>query len=153
MKSEALSHVSSFLLYTVQFFFFVSFISRSDRSVRAAFPAGNFQETQLVCNLLSVDGVNDPDLAAINAASAALSVSDIPLDAPVRVGCVEGELVVNPTSREMSKSTLNLVLAAVEPNRVGNRTVNRVLFCFFFFFSFFFFRFFISFFFGNPVCE
>ena len=65
--------------------------------------------------------MNDPDVAAINAASAALSVSDIPWNGPiaaVRVGCVEGELIVNPTRREMSKSSLSLVLAAVEPNRI-----------------------------------
>ncbi|CAG0925659.1 unnamed protein product, partial [Notodromas monacha] len=60
-----------------------------DRSVRPVFPVGYFQETQLVCNLLSVDGVHDPDIVAINAASAALSVSDVPWDGPiaaVRIG-------------------------------------------------------------------
>ncbi|CAG0919933.1 unnamed protein product [Notodromas monacha] len=92
-----------------------------DRSVRPVFPVGYFQETQLVCNLLSVDGVHDPDIVAINAASAALSVSDVPWDGPiaaVRIGSIDNELIVNPTRREMANSALNLVLASLEPNRI-----------------------------------
>lgn len=92
-----------------------------DRSLRPLFPDGYFCETQIMCNLLAVDGVNDPDVLSINAASAALSVSDIPWNGPigaVRVGMVENELKVNPSRREMSQSTLNLVVVACNQNLV-----------------------------------
>lgn len=60
-----------------------------DRSIRPLFPA-NFQcDTQIICNMLAVDGINSPDIISINAASAALSLSDIPWNGPVgavRVG-------------------------------------------------------------------
>ncbi|XP_067092299.1 polyribonucleotide nucleotidyltransferase 1, mitochondrial [Osmerus mordax] len=85
-----------------------------DRSIRPLFPAGYFYDTQVVCNLLAVDGVNDPDILAINGASAALALSDIPWNGPigaVRVGLVEGEFLVNPTRKQMSSSTLNLIVA------------------------------------------
>ncbi|MGH0127529.1 UNVERIFIED_CONTAM: hypothetical protein FKN15_052740 [Acipenser sinensis] len=85
-----------------------------DRSIRPLFPAGYFYDTQVLCNLLAVDGVNDPDVLAINGASAALAVSDIPWNGPigaVRMGLVEGEFLVNPTRKEMSSSTLDLVVA------------------------------------------
>ncbi|KAK1170489.1 polyribonucleotide nucleotidyltransferase 1, mitochondrial-like [Acipenser oxyrinchus oxyrinchus] len=84
-----------------------------DRSIRPLFPAGYFYDTQVLCNLLAVDGVNDPDVLAINGASAALAVSDIPWNGPigaVRMGLVDGEFLVNPTRKEMSSSTLNLVV-------------------------------------------
>eukprot|EP00064_Thunnus_orientalis_P011649 superscaffoldBa00001701_g11680 len=54
-----------------------------DRSIRPLFPAGYFYDTQILCNLLAVDGVNDPDVLAINAASAALALSDIPWNGPI----------------------------------------------------------------------
>ncbi|KAI4812306.1 hypothetical protein KUCAC02_023705 [Chaenocephalus aceratus] len=54
-----------------------------DRAIRPLFPAGYFYDTQVVCNLLAVDGVNDPDVLAINAASAALALSDIPWNGPI----------------------------------------------------------------------
>ncbi|KAE8601119.1 hypothetical protein XENTR_v10013537 [Xenopus tropicalis] len=85
-----------------------------DRSVRPLFPAGYFYETQILCNLLAVDGVNKPDVLAINGASAALALSDIPWNGPVgavRVGLVDGEFIINPTRKEMSSSLLNLVIA------------------------------------------
>uniref|UniRef100_A0A3Q3KCV4 Polyribonucleotide nucleotidyltransferase 1, mitochondrial n=1 Tax=Monopterus albus TaxID=43700 RepID=A0A3Q3KCV4_MONAL len=80
-----------------------------DRSIRPLFPPGYFYDTQILCNLLAVDGVNDPDVLAINAASAALALSDIPWNGPigaVRVGMVDGELVINPTRVEMTSSSL-----------------------------------------------
>uniref|UniRef100_A0A8C3AY88 Polyribonucleotide nucleotidyltransferase 1, mitochondrial n=1 Tax=Cyclopterus lumpus TaxID=8103 RepID=A0A8C3AY88_CYCLU len=86
-----------------------------DRSIRPLFPHGYFYDTQVVCNLLAVDGVNDPDVLAINAASAALSLSDIPWHGPigaVRVGMVDGEMLINPTRTEMTSSSLNLIVAA-----------------------------------------
>ena len=84
-----------------------------DRSLRPLFPSGYGQEIQLVCNLLAVDGVHDPDVVAINAASASLATSDIPWGGPVgavRVGCVDNQLLVNPTRRQMAQSRLNLVV-------------------------------------------
>ncbi|XP_049526527.1 polyribonucleotide nucleotidyltransferase 1, mitochondrial-like [Dermacentor silvarum] len=92
-----------------------------DRSLRPLFPAGYFYETQLVCNLLAVDGINDPDIVSLNAASAALSVSDVPWNGPigaVRVGLIDGDVVINPTRRQMTQSVLNLVVAGAEHNQV-----------------------------------
>lgn len=54
-----------------------------DRSLRPLFPAQFNCETQIICNMLAVDSVNSPDITAINAASAALSLSDIPWNGPV----------------------------------------------------------------------
>ncbi|XP_077521679.1 polyribonucleotide nucleotidyltransferase 1 [Amblyomma americanum] len=92
-----------------------------DRSLRPLFPAGYFYETQLVCNLLAVDGVNDPDIVSINAASAALSLSDVPWNGPigaVRVGLIDGDVVINPTRRQMTQSVLNLIVAGADHNQV-----------------------------------
>uniref|UniRef100_A0A3Q1EKQ6 polyribonucleotide nucleotidyltransferase n=1 Tax=Acanthochromis polyacanthus TaxID=80966 RepID=A0A3Q1EKQ6_9TELE len=92
-----------------------------DRSIRPLFPAGYFYDTQILCNLLAVDGVNDPDVLAINAASAALALSDIPWHGPVgavRVGMVNGELLVNPTRAEMASSTLNLIVTGAPSSNV-----------------------------------
>ncbi|XP_049782136.1 polyribonucleotide nucleotidyltransferase 1, mitochondrial [Schistocerca cancellata] len=92
-----------------------------DRSLRPLFPEGFSYETQIVCNLLAVDGVNDPDIASINGASAALCLSDIPWNGPVgavRIGLVDNEFIVNPTRRELSMSTLNLVVTAARHNLV-----------------------------------
>lgn len=86
-----------------------------DRSIRPLFPHGYFYDTQVICNLLAVDGVNDPDVLAINAASAALTLSDIPWHGPigaVRMGMVDGEMLINPTRMEMTSSSLNLIVAA-----------------------------------------
>uniref|UniRef100_A0A4W6F8W9 polyribonucleotide nucleotidyltransferase n=1 Tax=Lates calcarifer TaxID=8187 RepID=A0A4W6F8W9_LATCA len=92
-----------------------------DRSIRPLFPPGYFYDTQILCNLLAVDGVNDPDVLAINAASAALALSDIPWNGPigaVRVGMVDGELLINPTRAEMTSSTLNLIVAGGPSSQV-----------------------------------
>lgn len=92
-----------------------------DRSIRPLFPPGYFYDTQILCNLLAVDGVNDPDVLAINGASAALALSDIPWHGPigaVRVGLVDGQLVVNPTRAEMASSSLNLIVAGAPSSQV-----------------------------------
>ena len=93
-----------------------------DRSIRPLFPKGYFFETQLVCNLLSVDGVNDPEIAAINGASAALALSDIPWNGPigaVRVAITnDNDVIINPTRREMSISMMNLIISVTETENV-----------------------------------
>ena len=83
----------------------------------AAFPAGYLYDTQIISILLSADGQNDPDILAINGASAALCVSDIPFAGPigaVRVGRVNGEFVANPTHDEREQSDLDLVYVGTE---------------------------------------
>ena len=92
-----------------------------DRSLRPLFPEGYYSDTQIMCNLLAVDGVHDPDVISINAASAALSVSDIPWNGPigaVRVGLIDNEVIVNPTRKEQSDSILNLIVVAAHQNLV-----------------------------------
>lgn len=74
-----------------------------------------------MCNLLAVDSVNDPDIVSINAASAALCLSDIPWNGPVgacRVGMVGSEFLINPTRREQSESSINLIVTAMKQNLV-----------------------------------
>ncbi|MFH0822927.1 MAG: polyribonucleotide nucleotidyltransferase [Pseudomonadota bacterium] len=86
-----------------------------DRPIRPLFPKGFKSETQIIATVLSSDGENDPDILAINGASAALHVSDIPFNGPigaVRVGRVEGNLIVNPSPLEEAYSDLSLVVVA-----------------------------------------
>src|SRR6266704_2868833 len=88
-----------------------------DRPLRPLFPQGYFYDTQVISILLSADGENDPDILAINGASAALCVSDIPFQGPigaVRVGRVNGEFVANPTHAEREQSDLDLVYVGTE---------------------------------------
>src|SRR5688572_18902948 len=88
-----------------------------DRPLRPSFPDGYRQETQIIALVLSADGENDPDILAINAASAALMVSPIPFPnaiGAVRIGSVEGKLVVNPTNSQRDLSDLDLVVAGTE---------------------------------------
>src|SRR2546425_11040012 len=88
-----------------------------DRPLRPLFPAGYFYDTQIISILLSADGQNDPDILAINGASAALCISDIPFAGPigaVRVGRVNGQFVANPTHTEREKSDLDLVYVGLE---------------------------------------
>src|SRR5215471_678118 len=84
-----------------------------DRPVRPLFAEGFRCETQVIAFVLSADTENDPDVAAINAASAALTVSDIPFLGPigaVRVGLIDGRLISNPTYGEMRDSLLNIMV-------------------------------------------
>jgi polyribonucleotide nucleotidyltransferase len=88
-----------------------------DRPLRPLFPQGYFYDTQIISILLSADGQNDPDILALNGASAALSISDVPFAGPigaVRVGRVNGEFVANPTHDERAKSDLDLVYVGTE---------------------------------------
>src|SRR5437667_83500 len=84
-----------------------------DRPIRPLFPDGFRCETQVIAFVLSADTENDPDVAAINGASCALTISDIPFQGPigaVRVGLVNGGFVVNPTYSEMRDSLLNIMV-------------------------------------------
>src|SRR3981081_1816178 len=88
-----------------------------DRPLRPLFPAGYLYDTQIISILLSADGQNDPDILAINGASAALCVSDIPFAGPigaVRVGRVNGEFVANPNHDQRAESDLDLVYVGTE---------------------------------------
>ena len=84
-----------------------------DRPIRPLFPDGFVSETQIIATVLSSDGDFEPDMMAINGASAALHISDIPFNGPigaVRIGRVEGNFVVNPTPLEETYSDLNLIV-------------------------------------------
>ena len=84
----------------------------TDRPLRPLFPKGYLFDTQIVALLLSADGENDSDILAMNGASAALCLSDIPFAYPigaVRVGRVNGEFVANPTHTQREDSDLDLV--------------------------------------------
>src|ERR1700682_1699286 len=88
-----------------------------DRPLRPLFPQGYFYDTQVISILLSADGENDPDILAINGASAALCVSDIPFAGPigaVRVGRANGQFVANPTHAAREQSDLDLVYVGTE---------------------------------------
>ncbi|HET7645263.1 MAG TPA: polyribonucleotide nucleotidyltransferase [Candidatus Limnocylindria bacterium] len=86
----------------------------TDRPIRPLFPKGYFNDVQIVLTVLSTDMENDPDILALNGASAALSISHIPFMGPVgavRVGRLNGEFVTNPTNTQLDESDLDLVVA------------------------------------------
>ncbi|HXD19709.1 MAG TPA: polyribonucleotide nucleotidyltransferase [Vicinamibacterales bacterium] len=85
-----------------------------DRPIRPLFAAGWNYETQIISLLLSADQENDADVLAITGASAALALSEIPFEktiAGVRVGIVNGNVVINPTYAERKESSLDLIVA------------------------------------------
>jgi polyribonucleotide nucleotidyltransferase len=85
-----------------------------DRPIRPLWPAGFRNEVQVICTVLSADLVTPHDILCINGASAALMISPLPFGGPigaVRIGRVEGELVLNPTLQETEEdSTLDLIV-------------------------------------------
>jgi polyribonucleotide nucleotidyltransferase len=84
-----------------------------DRPLRPLFPDGFRNETQLIALVFSADKQNDPDVIAINAAAAAVALSDIPFNATVgavRVGRINGEFVANPTYAERAETTVNIMV-------------------------------------------
>lgn len=86
----------------------------TDRTIRSLFPQHMRHDVHVVITTLSVDQENPPNVLAINGASAALAISEIPWSGPVgavRIGCVEGELVVNPTESMINRSTLDLIVS------------------------------------------
>jgi polyribonucleotide nucleotidyltransferase len=88
-----------------------------DRPMRPLFPDSWRNETQIVGFVLSADSDNEPDVIAVTAASAAAYCSDLPFDKPiaaVRIGLLDGRLVVNPTTAEQKTSQLNIVIAGTD---------------------------------------
>jgi polyribonucleotide nucleotidyltransferase len=89
----------------------------TDRPLRPLFAQGMRNEVQVIMYTFSADGINPLDILAINAASAAIMISDIPWAGPVgavRVGRVNGEFVLNPTFEEMNASDLDLRIAGTK---------------------------------------
>ena len=85
-----------------------------DRPIRPLFPDGYRNETQVIALVLSMDQQNDPVILSMIGAGAALEVSDIPFEGPIagiRVGRVEGQLVVNPTFAEREAADLDIIMA------------------------------------------
>jgi polyribonucleotide nucleotidyltransferase len=86
----------------------------TDRPLRPLFPDGFRLDVQVISTVLSVDQENDPTILSINGASAALVISDIPFQGPVgavRMGYIDGQVVVNPPMSQMVDSELDLVVA------------------------------------------
>ena len=86
----------------------------TDRPIRPLFPEGYKDDIQIVLTVLSTDQQNDPDILGTIAASAALTISEIPFNGPVaavRVGRVDGEFVINPTITELETSEIDLIVS------------------------------------------
>src|SRR5438477_85475 len=106
----------------------------TDRPIRPLFPKGFRNDGQIVVTPVSADQENEPDILAVNAASAALAISPAPFDGPigcVRVGTVDGKLTLNPTIQELEESELDLVVAgtrdAIMMLEAGARQVSEEL--------------------------
>ncbi|PJZ76729.1 polyribonucleotide nucleotidyltransferase [Leptospira neocaledonica] len=92
-----------------------------DRPIRPLFPEGYFCEVQLQVTVLSADNEISTAGHALNAASAALTISNIPFNGPIagaRVGRINGELVINPGNKELQNSDLDLVVAGTKTHIV-----------------------------------
>ncbi len=88
-----------------------------DRPLRPLFPKGYMCETQVIITVFSADQEIDPDILAMNGASTALAISDIPWQGPIaaaRVGYIDGDYVLNPTKTQLEQSDMNLVVAGTE---------------------------------------
>ncbi|SCA55613.1 polynucleotide phosphorylase/polyadenylase [Candidatus Terasakiella magnetica] len=88
-----------------------------DRPIRPLFAPGYKNETQVICTVLAHDLENDPDIVAMVGASAALTISGMPFMGPIgaaRVGYIEGEYVLNPTTEELEDSVLDLAVAGTQ---------------------------------------
>jgi polyribonucleotide nucleotidyltransferase len=86
----------------------------TDRPIRPLFPKGYRAEVQVISTVLSADQVNDPDILSIIGASAALMLSHVPWEGPVgavRIGSVDGQIIINPTSEQLDQSDLDMVVA------------------------------------------
>ncbi len=90
-----------------------------DRPLRPCFPEGMRNEVQIIATILSVDQINPPDILALNGASCALTISDIPFNGPigaVRIGRVHNQWIINPTYQEIEYGDFDIVVAG---NREG----------------------------------
>jgi len=88
-----------------------------DRPIRPLFPEGFYNEINVIAQVLSYDGENEPDILAMVAASAALTISGVPFMGPIgaaRVGYVDGEYVLNPTLEQIKAGDLDLVVAGTQ---------------------------------------
>src|ERR671934_158390 len=88
-----------------------------DRPIRPLWPKGFRNEVQVICTVLSADLVTSHDILCINGASAALMISPLPFIGPVgavRIGRIDGQLVVNPTLPDLEESTLDLVVVGTK---------------------------------------
>jgi polyribonucleotide nucleotidyltransferase len=86
----------------------------TDRPIRPLFPEGYKDDVQCVITVLSTDQENDPDILGTIAASAALTISEIPFQGPIaaiRIGRIDGEFVINPTMPQLEESELDLVVS------------------------------------------
>ena len=86
-----------------------------DRPLRPLFPEGFYNEINCICQVLSYDGENEPDILALVAASAAMTLSGVPFMGPIgaaRVGYIDGEYILNPTDEQVAEGKLDLVVAA-----------------------------------------
>ncbi|MEN6408493.1 MAG: polyribonucleotide nucleotidyltransferase [Anaerolineaceae bacterium] len=89
----------------------------TDRPLRPLFPEGMRNEVQVIMFSVSADGENPLDILAVNAASSALMISDIPWEGPVgavRIGRIDGEFIVNPTFAQQEESDLDLRIAGTK---------------------------------------
>ncbi len=112
-----------------------------DRPMRPLFAEGYFAETQVIATVMSADNQNDPDVLALTGASCALMLSDIPFQGPVagaRVGYVDGDYIINPTTEELKRSSMNIVVACTRnavvmvEGQADNLTEDEVLSAIFF---------------------
>ncbi len=88
-----------------------------DRTIRPLFNSRMRNEVQVVVTVLSIDGENDPDIISMIAASAALTLSDIPWNGPigaVRVGRLNGELILNPVNGELAEGDIDLIISGTK---------------------------------------
>jgi polyribonucleotide nucleotidyltransferase len=88
-----------------------------DRPIRPLFPESFYNEVQIVATVLSSDNEVDADIPALIGASAALVLSGIPFDGPIgaaRVGYINGEYILNPTTTQLKQTQLNLVVAGTQ---------------------------------------
>ncbi len=93
----------------------------TDRPLRPLFPKGFYNETQVFISVLSFDGENNGDILGTIGASASLAISDIPWDGPVasvKVGRVNGELIINPTNTVMEESDLSIIISGTKDSVV-----------------------------------
>src|SRR5438045_788605 len=85
-----------------------------DRPIRPLFPEGFYNEVLVIAQVMSYDGENEPDILAMIAASAALTLSGVPFMGPIggaRVGFVDGQYILNPTQTQVAEGSLDLVVA------------------------------------------